>query len=365
MKKLTHSAFALSFAVLGAAPAVQAGGLDLSGQPIDLIFAQGSEARLTFGLPTPNISGTYDVPGFGDTGSVSDRFLAAALGVKMDLSDTLSFSVELDRPYFGDVDYREWAAGPFQGTLDSRQVTALLRYKLNDRFSVYGGPRFTRLNGRLNALGAVSELGNSDKVGFVAGVAFEIPEYFVLASLTYSSAQNHELPTEGLFLPPGATVPVSVAGTTTGIYIPEQIRLDLRAPVNEKTILRGSIRWANWSETLIWPGQALDGGPNTVAEFSDTVVYDFSATRLLSETYAITGSISHEPDNDNAPSFLNVAGGSTTLGAAVTRFDETFTTTLGVTYTMLDDKSGTSAGAPLSYSDNAVIGFGGQISMKF
>lgn len=365
MKITTKGAFALSFAMLFSAPMAQSGGLDLSGQPVDLLFAEGSEFRLKIGRPMPSISGNYSVPGFGDTGNVSDPFLAGSMGVKMDISERLSFSVELDRPYFGDVDYRQWAAGPFRGTVDSRQITGLLRYKLNERWSVYGGPRFTKLTGQLNALGAVSDLDASEEVGFVGGIAFEIPEYFMLASLTYSTAQEHELPTNGLFLPPGATAPVSVDNTTTGIYLPEQIRLDLRSPINEKTIVQGSIRWADWSGTYIYPGQSLGSGTNTVAEFANTWVYDVAVTRLLSDTYAVTGSISYEPDNSTAPSFLNVAGGSTTLGAAVTRFDENVTSTLGLTYTMLDDKSGNFGGAPLSYSDNSVFAIGAQISVNF
>ncbi|MBX2858666.1 MAG: hypothetical protein KTR17_08390 [Cellvibrionaceae bacterium] len=355
---------ALSLAML--AHSVSASGLDLTGNPIDMIFAEKNEVRLRVARISPNISGEHDRAGFGETGDIGDTFITGTLGVKFDVADNWSFSLEGDRPYYGRVNYRNWAAGRFLGYFDSRSLTGLARYKFNKNWSVFGGARWIALRGELNSFGAKTHLAPSSEVGAVIGGAFEIPEMAIRVSLSYAEEQRHRLEADGSIVAPGEIAPITVSGAT-GILLPEQIRLDFQTPVSRSTLLFGGIRWSNWSDTDIWPGQDIDEGELSLVDFSDTAVatYSLGATQLITDSFALTGTIGYEEDNNNEVNFLNVLGGFVTYGVAATYIADNYKSTVALTYTPLDDKTGDFFGADLSYESNEIWALGFQLNYTF
>jgi hypothetical protein len=137
-----------------AAGGALAAGLDQSGQPVTLLFEPGSYAEIGFGLIFPDIEGT-DSAGT-PSGTVYDTVGGVAAGVRTDLSDAWSAALILDEPYGVVVEYPAGAFA-FAGTRaepESLGVTALLRYRIDERFSLHGGLRAERFGGEANLAGS-------------------------------------------------------------------------------------------------------------------------------------------------------------------------------------------------------------------
>lgn len=185
--------------------AANAGGLDRSGQPIVIIFEEGNVLQFTASFTNPSVDGV-DLSGVS-TGNVADSFQTFGLAVKYQFSDQLSFALIQDEPLGADTLYS--SASPLLGgtgaTVDSFAITALARYKFNERFSVHGGLRYQQVNANVS-LGGLAFAGaglngfnanfaNDGAVGYVVGAAYEIPDIALRVSLTYDSRIDHDFET--------------------------------------------------------------------------------------------------------------------------------------------------------------------------
>ncbi|SFE75647.1 outer membrane protein transport protein [Roseivivax sediminis] len=150
MKTLHTGASALAL-VLAATGGAQAAGLDRSGQSILPIFADDNTAGLSFGFVSPHVSGedTGNVGGDGDY-EVGESYTQTGMFYTNAINPKLNYSLIFDEPYGADVDYDDNPltsnlGGTF-ADLDSQALTFVMRYKINDRFSVFGGVKAERVN---------------------------------------------------------------------------------------------------------------------------------------------------------------------------------------------------------------------------
>lgn len=234
------------------ATSAMAAGLDRSGQPTNAIFAEGRLLELSYGTINPSVTGVD--PANSQTGEGPDSYSVFSAFYKSDINDTLSYAIIYDEPYGSDTNYRD-AGSIYSGLrtdLNSKALTALMRYKMNGNFSVFGGIKAQEVsatatipgssfraatlsalstarteqqanltaainagapaatigglqavvNDLTNELGAAAAAGafgdytidaSSDySFGYVAGVAYERPEIALRVSLTYHSAIEHE-----------------------------------------------------------------------------------------------------------------------------------------------------------------------------
>ncbi|EKE43504.1 Outer membrane protein transport protein (OMPP1/FadL/TodX) [Oceaniovalibus guishaninsula JLT2003] len=294
MKTFLGSAAAIALCPLMA----HAIGLDRSAQNIDILFEDGNYAQLSFGRFFPDVSGTdlpqplgpVTSPGGARSGNVADDFNNVALGLKYDFNDRLSMAVILDQPYGVDVHYDEGKSVRFGGTevaVDSRAITALLRYKFDDNWSVHGGLRYqeieadVRLRGLAYGLpfagapttlnGYRGEFGSDGDLGYVIGAAYEMPEIALRVALTYNSKTTHDLRTSesvnGIDI---ATLTGGAFGdSVTEVEAPEAVNLDFQTGIAPDTLLFGSLRYAWYDDTKVSPdffAQATDGDSLTSIE---------------------------------------------------------------------------------------------------
>jgi len=129
----TVSVLALSATV------ASAGGLDRSGQGVGVIFKDGNWAELSFGNVNPSVSGTYALIPGTVSGDMAPSYNQIGVGLKYAVNSALDVALIFDQPWGASVDYSN-ATFPIAGTtvsLQSRGITALARYKLNDNISVY------------------------------------------------------------------------------------------------------------------------------------------------------------------------------------------------------------------------------------
>ncbi|WP_157577765.1 hypothetical protein [Roseivivax halodurans] len=148
MKYLATGASTLALAL--AAGSAGAAGLDRSGQSLLPIFAADNTAALSFGFVNPSIDGE-DIGGAGgDYDDVGESYTQTGLAYTNAITPQLNYSLMFDQPYGADIDYD---ANPLTSNLggtyadlDSEALTFVMRYKIGERFSIFGGIKAERVN---------------------------------------------------------------------------------------------------------------------------------------------------------------------------------------------------------------------------
>lgn len=290
-------------------PAALAGALDRSGQPVTPLFEPGNYLELSFGHVMPSVEGTHSSPfGTSRSGGIAEDFWQGSVAAKFDASDQLSFAIIYDQPFRADVDYGDadptYPIAGSQARFESTGITALGRYRFNENVSVHAGARmvqtdadlFVRSIATVTAGGPVFATYDASfepdrAVGFVVGAAYERPEIALRVALTYSSELSFENDYSYTLSSPLGTVP----GTGTTRYtMPQSVNLDFRTGIAPNTLLFGSIRWADWSETVIELENYLTGEP--VVDYPDDyITYTIGVGRRFTEQFAGSASIIYEP----------------------------------------------------------------------
>lgn len=372
MKKIVGAAVLLSSTASG----VFAGGLDRSGQPIGVIFEEGNYAEFNFGHISPSVSGTDLLA--NPISNVADSFVQLSFGIKKDLSDRLSGALIVDQPYGSDVTYGGDPGTTFlggtQAIADSLSVTALGRYKLDDRFSVHGGIRYQQVSGNITlsglAYGGLSgynvDLATGSDWGYVVGGAYEIPDIALRVALTYQSEITHDLPT---------VENIALSSPDTEIVSPASINLDFQTGIAEDTLLFGGVRYQEWSKFIISPATfdaLVDPGiPNSsISDLDDSTSYTIGVGRRFNERFSGSISIGYEGSGaDDLVSPLAPSNGSrwVTLGGRYS-LDNGVTISGGIRYTQLGDarpETGTPDVARADFTDNDAISVGFKVGYNF
>lgn len=334
-----------------AATGAQAGGIDQSGQDVSALFETGSYAEASFGYVSPAVSGTAG-GGALESGNMAPAYMQMGFAFKTDINDQLSLAVILDQPFGANVEYTT-AGYPLVGakaTISSYEATILGRYKFNENFSVYAGPRIVTASGDYTAAPAMalySSTYSSDiAFGYVVGAAYEIPEIALRAALTYSS--QTEFTMDG------------TAGDLTAT-MPQSVNFDFQTGIAKDTLAFGSIRWANWANATI--DDSLAGNLSDFGD-KDSVTYEIGIGHRFSDQLSAQVSFGYEAATGDLASNLSPTDGyySVSLGGAYD-FGNGMKLSGGVSYRMLGDATTEVVGA--SFTGNNVIAAGMKLSYSF
>lgn len=361
MKTVVTSA---CLATLSAAAAA-AGGIERTPQSAALLFEPGNAAQLSYGSAAPTVDGTFPING-ASSGDMAPTFGTLTFGVKMAVSDRVDLALIYDQSVGADVDYSDAdAAYPLRGTtaeLTGSDLTALLRYRLAERVSVFGGLRMQGIEAELSGLPIPGpalytlDVDRTREWGYVIGAAYEIPDIALRVALTYNSEIEHGF--TGTQTVNGVAVPDTEFTTT----IPQSLNLEFQSGIAEDTLLFGSIRWQDWSEFDITP--VVAGTPLTLIDYeSDYVTYSIGLGRRFSERWSGAVTLTHEPANGDIQGNLAPRDGYTAIGIGATyRIDRT-EIGLGLRYVRLGDATTRSIGA--KFEDNEVLGVGLRLTQRF
>ncbi|WP_412508111.1 hypothetical protein [Roseovarius sp. SYSU LYC5161] len=128
-----------------------AGGLDRSGQPVGAIFEDGSYAELSFGRVNPSVSGNMNAAlGGAPSGDMAPSYAQFGAAYKTDLFEGTALAIILDQPYGADVDYDDTTAYALAGAnaeVDTTGLSVLLRFRIDENFSLHGGVRTVTASG--------------------------------------------------------------------------------------------------------------------------------------------------------------------------------------------------------------------------
>lgn len=364
MKSILNGSVIVACITLAGASATNAAGLDLTGQDIEALFADGR--YIEFGLASVDPSVNANIAG-GDTGDFTQNGLTYGLAFKDDINEALSYALIFEKTFSREVDYSDGTlAVPFsyfEANATSHEVKALFRYKLNERFSVYGGPRISFGDVSLRgpnpfnpAVAQSVDLGTDTALGYTVGAAFEIPEYFIRGSLTYNSSIKHEFDTTF----DGATIP---GFETTDVTLPSSVNLRVQSPINQKTLLFANIRHVNWSETELAPGNS---GDDILNGWDDSQTYTLGAAYRLNDTWALLGAIEHDTGTSkeiDGPLGIVTKSNNVSLGFNYTKGN--MNVLVAARYIKFDDASGNILGAPASTSNNSAFGLAVKVGYNF
>ena len=383
MSFLLRAAALAAIAAPLATPALS-GALDRTGQPIDPLFEPGGYVELSFGAAHPDVSARQVIavptaqgviPAGAGSGDLTERFSTVGLAVKRDFGERLSGALIYDQPFGADVRYplQPYFAAGSTATVESDAITALVRYRMDGGFSVHGGLRYQRVNGRVTipfvaapagptaGLPYTNDSDYDEGLGYVAGVAYERPDIALRVALTYSSEVDHALRTVE-----GGPIP---AESTTRFDLPQSVRLDFQSGVAPDTLVFGSIRWADWSDFEVRPqsySSPLVAGAPLLFYPEDITTYSIGVGRRLTERLSAALSVSYEEGYDAFVSNLGPTAGITTIGLGATYAFDRVEVTGAVQYGFIGDARTAVGGTQVSEAeDNDVVAVGLQVAYRF
>ena len=297
----------------------------------------------------------------------------------------------------------------------TQNLSFVFGYQPTINWNIYAGPVYQTVKGDLKLRGQAYSVFNgydanfkeTGDVGWLAGVAYQIPDIALKASLTYRSDIEHNANTRErisiLDTSPVATA--SVTGLLTGLgvsanYIagmsekgstkittPKSVNLDFQTGIMADTVAFANVRWVDWSEFSIRPYQ-FGKVSEAVGQLQsvnrpkgfDLVKYDkdqWSATaglgRKFNDNWAGNVSVGWDSGAGNPITTLGPTEGYWNLGVGL-QFSPTPQTFIagGVKYFWLGDaKSQTAAQVGEdhrlvgNFSDNDAIAYGLKMGYRF
>lgn len=364
MKKSVYSAAATVVASLVTASAVQAGGIDRSVSPYAILWEKGNYAELSFGRVMPKVSGVSAARyGAQASGDMLADFSQIGAGVKYALSDKLDLAVVFDQPIGAKIDYPSNALYPLKDSnaeIKSNALTALARYKLDNGFSVHGGIKAQRTEGKVSLRSGAYKMQTSTEtdLGYILGVAYERPDIAMRVALTYQSEITHDFQSREL----------DSLNTKFSTEVPKSWTLDFQTGVAPKTLVFGSVRWREWSAFKIDPPvykgiTSLSGGQALVTYDHDVVTYTLGVGHKFTDNWAGAISVAHEKKHDTKVGNLGPVNGMTAITLGGTYTQDKIKITGGVTYAKLGD--GTTKLLDSQFKDNHTVGVGFKIGYSF
>ncbi|MFK7870398.1 MAG: OmpP1/FadL family transporter [Roseobacter sp.] len=372
MKNTVISATALCLAAGG----VSAGALDRTGQPINPLFEDGRYIEFSLSYIRPDLTGVNTNPRLGPVGTQSGDIgvgtLAFGGAYKADINDRWSYALILDRPYLAEVNYPTvpgYFGSASSAEFNSVALTGLLQYNFNGGFSVFGGLRAQETD----AKAAIAFAGNYTVeaegdygIGYVAGVAYEMPEIALRVSLTYSSEISHtNNVTEAVDTRAGRRT----FNNTADFDTPQSLNLEFQTGIAQDTLLFGGVRWVDWSDFDLSPqvySSSLVANQPLLSYVDDVTTYTLGVGRRLTDNWAVSGSLSYEENTENLFTNLGPVDGATSLGLAAVYTQDKMTVTTGIRYAWLGDTTTAVQGVRAAeFNDNTAVAIGVRVGYNF
>lgn len=366
-----------------------AGGIEHTTQSALVLFETGNVLEFSLAYANPQLTGRNQSPPFAKQSldDVALGFYLPSFALKYDLTDAWALALIYDRPFGADVAYPDDNA-VFGGTTaqaSTQALTALAKYQFNDNFSAFGGVRVQQADGRIHlqgaAYGAVSgytvDLDPQVALGYVAGVAYQIPDIALRVALTYNSAVSHDMKVHES----GPAIAIDITGDgvadvslpllngsgTTEVKTPSSWTLDFQTGIMADTLLFGSVRYVRHTEFRVDPENFTTVAGEGLIDLDDTTTWTLGVGRKVSERVSAAISVSYEGPTGVLVSPLSPTTGYTQLrlaGAYVV--NEQVTLSGGISRFWLGDgRPQTAQTARADFDHNTAWGVGLKLSYRF
>lgn len=320
-----------------AAGSANAGGLERGGYNIDLLFDPSPfafDSSFTYVMPDrtlrnvrdtdtsvpPPIAGATGLPagrgggdlnGRPDSVTESESYLIPRFGVKINVVDPVDCLLDYSQPWGAHTNPgANWAGANsnIETKVNSNNFAATCSYKFDvgpGNLRIIGGALWQEVYGfkerlvvdpallALLPLPPLSGVGRLDLAGegygWRAGVAYEMPEIALRASLVYNSEVDlgNITGTVDLSQTGAAFTPISVHGTAS---MPDSVELKLQSGIAPGWLAFGSAKWVDWSELQTVPFYC-DSSVSGVCAANGEVT---SLNLLYQDGWTISGGVGHK-----------------------------------------------------------------------
>lgn len=388
-----------------------AAALDRSGQSIAPFLQAGNYFEAGVSVLDPNVSGKDTSQ--NDTGNMAGNYYSPNAALKLQVTEKFSLGLIYDQPYGADAEYKgksnfiESRPVPFKGgtsvTVDTEDLNLILGYQPNQNWNIYAGAVYQTLDAtvllRGESYSAYSgydfKTGRDEAVGWLAGIAYQIPEIALKTSLTYRAKIKHEMNAYENHAIAGFTGSpvfdamlnqINNAQGTTEITTPQSVNLDFQTGIMENTVAFANVRWVNWKDFAIRPykfGAASilppivnktgkKDGFDLVAYTDDQYSVTAGVGRKVNDHWAGNVSVGWDSGAGNPVTTLGPTEGYWNVGVGVQYSPApNYFIAGGVKYFWLGDAKAQSgsqfntSGYVAEFEDNNAIAYGLKIGYKF
>ncbi|TSH78061.1 transporter [Acinetobacter sp. RF15A] len=387
---------------------VFAAGLDRSGQSISAFLQPGNYAEAGISILDPEVKGK-DTSG-NKTGDMAGDYYFPNAALKIQATDHFSVGLIYDQPFGADAEYSgnnrfvENRPVPFQGgtsvTVDTQNLNLLFGYQPNENWNLYAGAVYQTVDGTVLLRGETYSAfngydfrtGEDESVGWLAGVAYQIPEIALKASVTYRAEIEHKMNASERFNAAGMTgntvldnamIALDSAKGETALTTPQSVNIDFQTGIMQNTIAFANVRWVDWSKFKVQPykfgklsetlGQAgmvptKPNGFNLIDYKEDQISAIVGVGRKFTDHWAANVSVGWDSGAGNPVTTLGPTDGYWSVGTGV-RFSPAtnYFIGAGVKYFWLGDADAvTGAHTPAgTFSDNHAIAYGLNMGYSF
>ncbi|MHA3893319.1 OmpP1/FadL family transporter [Acinetobacter sp. GXMZU3951] len=384
-----------------------AAGLDRSGQSIAAFLQPGNYFEAGISILDPDVSGKdKDNQNTGDM--ASDYYFPHA-ALKIQATDHVSIGLIYDQPYGADAEYSgnnnfvQNGAAPFEGgtsvVVDTQNLNLLVGYQPNENWNLYAGAVYQTVDGTVLLRGKTYSVfngydfrtGEDESVGWLAGVAYQIPEIALKASVTYRAEIEHKMNAYENFgstaIPNNPLTPVisaiSSSNSETTLTTPQSVNIDFQTGIMANTVAFANVRWVDWSKFKVQPYQFgklsqylgqnnlvpnKPNGFNLIDYKDDQISATVGLGRKFSDRWSSNISVGWDSGAGNPVTTLGPTEGFWSVGTGV-RFSpaENYFIGAGVKYFWLGDADAVTGAhsAAGTFTDNNAIAYGLNVGYKF
>ncbi|WP_256750590.1 OmpP1/FadL family transporter [Mesorhizobium sp. Mes31] len=296
-----------SLALIGTAmhPA-HAGGLERGGYDIDLLFDPApfaTEAEATYVMPDRKYKNALGPGGanlgLSSTADGAEGYWVPRIGAKVQVVQGVDCMVDYSQPWGAHTAPGSTWNGAFSNVetdIKSNNYAGTCSYKMDagkGQIRFIGGLFYQDISGFKESLVNLTPAltGRVDLKasgwGWRAGIAYEIPDIALRASLVYNSQVKLDNISGTLTLP-GSSTPIF--GATE--YMPDSLELKLQSGIAPGWLAFGSVKWVNWS--LLQSVPICPVGFPTSSCVTGSPVAVTSLDLMYRDGWTVTGGIGHK-----------------------------------------------------------------------
>lgn len=247
---------------LGLIGSVHAGGIERGGYDIDLLFDPArfaTEAEATYVMPERKLKNAVDgnaTLNFKSTADDSEGYWVPRIGFKAEVVKDVDCMADYSQPWGAHTNPGIWngSFSNIETDIKSNNYAATCSYKMDagkGQLRFIGGVFYQEVYGfkesfitplAPGAVGRVDLKGTG--WGWRAGLAYEIPEIALRASLVYNSQVKLDNLAGTLDLSQVGQGKPDIYGSAS---MPDSVELKLQSGIAPGWLAFGSIKWVNWS----------------------------------------------------------------------------------------------------------------------
>ncbi|TIU51673.1 MAG: transporter [Mesorhizobium sp.] len=291
-----------------------AGGLERGGYDIDLLFdpAQvATEAEATYVMPDRKYENAKGPGGFnlglGTSADGAEGYWVPRIGVKAQVVPGVDCMVDYSQPWGAHSAPGMWngAVSNIETDIKSDNYAGTCSYKMDagkGQLRFIGGVFYQKVYGFKESLVAFNPFGPSPTGrvdlsttgwGWRAGLAYEIPDIALRASLVYNSKVKLDNIEGTLDLTSVGQGIIPIYGSTQ--YMPDVVEFKLQSGIAPGWLAFGSVKWVNWSVLQSVPICAV-GTPDALCVTGDKLhsAQLTSLDLMYRDGWTISGGVGHK-----------------------------------------------------------------------